>query len=156
MVYDPTLTPERLKQIKEGTLREDLQDLAPGLNLTRDDSVRLKDARPYRPGALYAQPQKISERWGFAVARINRILEGAARANNLKAAVNGAEYPKLATEFGELWSYYMTRSKPPPPRGVDHNPFRTLNDRDASRKFIRMVEDICDRSTGVLGSWYTK
>jgi hypothetical protein len=155
-VYDPLLTPERLQQIKNGTLREDLQDLAPNLNLTRDEKARLSKAQPYRPGALYATPQRISERWGYAVARINRILEGAARANNIKAAANGAEYPELATRFAELWSYYLTRTKSPPSKGSDHNPFRRLSDRDASRKFIRMTEDICDASTGKLGAWYVK
>jgi hypothetical protein len=155
-VYDPLLTPERLKQIKNGTLREDLADLAPNLNLTRGDKNRLSTARAYRPKALYANPLMIGERWAHAVKRIERIMEGCARANNLKAAANGAEYGGLATRFAETWAYYITRSKPSPTRGMDHNPFRGLSDRDASRKFIRMVEDICDASTGVLGSWYTK
>lgn len=155
-MYDPVLTPERLKQIREGALREDLRDLAPNLNLTRSDKTRLANARPYQPKALYANPLLIGDRWAHAVKRVERIMEGCASANNLKAAANGAEYGRLATRFAETWSYYLTRSKPPPSRGVDHNPFRNLSDRDASRKFIRVVEDICDASTGVLGSWYTK
>jgi hypothetical protein len=152
-VYDPTLTRERLKQIKDGTLREDLQDLAPGLNLTRGD--RSATAKAYKPKALYAIPQRISERWGFAVMRIKRVLQGA-KANNIKAATGNAECPKLALEFADLYTYYLTRAKAPPTKGKDHNPFRHLSDVDAFRVFVRKVEDICDRSTGKLGAWYLK
>lgn len=155
MVYDPALTPERLAQIKNGTLREDLATLAPSLRLTRDDPQA--KAKAYRPDVLYKNPLEISRRWSAAVARFYRILQGAGKANNPMAAAQGAEHSKLAVRAAETYWYFMTRAAPPPPRGrPDHNPFRHLSDRDASRKFMRIVEDIADASTGVLGSWFTK
>lgn len=107
-------------------------------------------------GVMDRTPQAISERWGYATARIARITEGAGRASTLTEAVDGAELPKLARKYAELWAHFMTRGGLPPARGVDHNPFRHLNDGDASRMFIRKVEDICDESTGSLGSWFVK
>lgn len=112
--------------------------------------------RAYRPAALYRNPQMLAERWGYAVARCQRIIEGSGGSSSLTAATANAEVPKLAKELLEVYAYYFTRSKSPPKVGADHNPFRHLTDKDASRMFIRKVEDICDRSTGVLGSWYTK
>lgn len=113
--------------------------------------------RPTRFRALHGDPMLIGARWGAAVARIQQILERVARAPTLERAIAGAEYPRLAKEFGELWSYYMTRDALPPPNGrVDHNVFRGMSDKDASKKFIRLVEDICDRSTAALGPWWVK
>lgn len=114
-----------------------------------------------RPRSLYWNPQKVTERWGYAVGRIKRILEGTRKdTSSLIVAVEDAELRALATEYAELWSNYMTRAGKVPAGERDPNPFRNdgvpMNDRDASRKFMRMVEDICDRSTGKLGSWYVK
>lgn len=105
---------------------------------------------------LDASPQATSERWGFATARLYRILEGVGKSSNFVTAVKNAEYPALAQAAAELWMHWLTRGMPAPSLGVDHNPFRGLSNRDASRVFMRLVEDICDRSTGVLGPWYTK
>ena len=105
---------------------------------------------------LYADPRTISPRWSYAVMRIKRILEGHAKATTVEGAIRGAEYAGLAQQYIETWSFYMFRSKPAPLVGTDHNPFRHLSDGDAIRKFVRMVEDICDRSTGKLGSWCTR
>lgn len=60
--------------------------------------------------------------------------------------------PKLANEFLELWTWYG------PLRGLysPKNEFYWLSDGDAARKFVRGLEDICDRSTGKFGPWYTK
>ena len=124
--------------------------------LTLSEADRLATAIPVRPAVMHRNPMLVSERWGAACARIARIIEGVARASTFTAAVDGAELPTLARRYAEVWSYFLTRAKPPPVRGVDHNPFRGLSDRDASRKVMRLVEDICDASTGVLGSWYVK
>jgi hypothetical protein len=112
--------------------------------------------RTLRFRSLHTNPMTISARWGAAVARIARILEGCAKSTSLVAAVEGAELGQLATEYFEVYSNYPRRHQPPPPSGNDRNPFRGLSDKDASRKFMRLVEDICDRSTGKLGSWYVK
>lgn len=106
---------------------------------------------------LHQNAQKVGERWGYAVGRIKRILEGVRRdTTSLVTAVEDAELGALALEYADLWSCFLTRAAPAPLTGKDLNPFRGLSDRDASRMFMRKVEDICDRSTGKLGSWYVK
>lgn len=134
--------------------REVVEDA--GLIVTHSEQERLANARRYRPRVLHADPRTISHRWPYAVMRIARILESAARTPNLEHAVRDAEYSALAKEYVETWAYYMTRTRPAPLRGTDHNPFRHMSDVDAARMFVRRVEDICDRSTGKLGSWCTK
>lgn len=148
------LTPEHLARIKAGTepSRDDVnrQVTAEG-RLTQGGGKR-----KYRPRVLHADPRTISKDWPYAVMRIKRILEGAARSSSIEGAVSGAEYPALAKQYMETWIYYMTRDRSVPVGKVDHNPFRHLSDGDAMRKFVRFVEDVCDRSTGKLHAWRTK
>jgi len=107
--------------------------------------------------ALHGRPQMTGERWGYACGRINRILEGAGMATTFGEAVKNATIPKLAKKFADLYGWFLTRDAPPPPIGKDDpNPFRHLAPKDAGKKFVRLVEDICDESTGLLGSWYVK
>ncbi len=113
--------------------------------------------RVVRSRMMHGNPLATSERWGFAAGRIKRILEGVRTdTSSLVTAVEDAELGALATEYADTWGHFMTRLQAPPLSGNDRNPFRGLSDRDAARKFQRLVEDICDRSTGKLGSWYTK
>jgi hypothetical protein len=116
------------------------------------------DGQIVRFRVLHEDPTKVSERWGYAAGRIQRILEGVRKdTSSLVVAVEDAELGKLATEFADLWAHFKTFMGPPPKTGQDPNPFRGLSPRDAARKFQRLVEDICDRSTGIpgLGPWYT-
>lgn len=103
-----------------------------------------------RFAVTHGNPMEMSSRWGAAVARIQLILEHAGRGATIGAAVDHATRAK---EFAETWSHFMTRAGAAP-SGRDHNPFRGMSDRDASRAFMRAVEDICDRSTGEFGSWH--
>lgn len=142
----PELTPERLRAIKAG----------------RDPNHEVPTANGGTPGAARflmrgfdTDPAMISPRWANAVARIYRIGEGA-KASSFGRATETAECPKLAKEYLETYAYFMMRTAPAPIGKTDHNPFRHLSNRDAMRKFVRMVEDICDRSTGKLGAWCTK
>lgn len=109
----------------------------------------------YRPNFLHKNPMLISERWGAATARLMRILQGS-WGSTLTDAIKNSEVPRLAAEFLDVYGYYMTRGRPAPNTGVDHNPFRDLSDKDAARLFMRKVEDICDKSTRELGGWYVK
>jgi hypothetical protein len=154
---DGTLTTDRLADIKAG--RPDVRSQARqviGGALNSVDEARQANARPYRPVALHADPRIIGPRWPFAVMRIKRILEGLARSSSITDAVNGAEYKQLAREYVETYTYYLTRTRPAPAKGTDHNPFRHMSDFDAFKKFVRCVEDICDRSSSKLGGWYVK
>ena len=103
-------------------------------------------------------PQRVSERFGYAMGRIKRILEprGVVRAaarSWVEAVVAEASYPKLAQKYVNLWCWYQLRVWP-----SASNPFYGMSDRDAWRKFQRGVEDICDESTKEPGllHWYTK
>jgi len=116
------------------------------------------DGKIVRFKVLHEDPTKVSERWGYAAGRIKRILEGVRKdTSSLVVAVEDAELGKLATEFADLWAHFKTFMGPAPRTGPDPNPFRGLSTRDAARKFQRLVEDICDRSTGIpgLGPWFT-
>lgn len=101
----------------------------------------------WRPTFLFQNPQQVSERWGYAVARIARICEGGAK--------EGALAP-LARDYKTLYACFLLRNVPAIARGFTRNDFDGLSDRDAARAFMRGVEDICDRSTGVLGGWYVR
>ena len=151
---DSRLTPERLADIKagRGSAHEQASRAAKAAGV-RGGSP---DATPYRPVALHADPRIVGPRWPYAVMRIKRILEGVAKSSSIEAAVNGAEYKSLAKEYVETYAFYLMRTRPAPVDRIDHNPFRHMSDFDAFKAFVRRVEDICDRSTGKLGSWYTR
>ena len=107
-----------------------------------------------RTRALHGTREDLGERWGYAMGRMRRILEGGGMSSNIAHAADTSEMPALAKEYLELFGHYMSRTQPAPLRGVDHNPFRGLSDRDASRLFIRRTEDICDKSTVRMGPWW--
>lgn len=149
--------PRRDPADRPASVRPDLLAAAQAETNTKLSKPRdPRDAVPYRPGVTHGNPMLVSARWGAAVARIGRILQGAGRAATFSGAVANAEIPELARRYAELWSFYTTRSAPPRSRGRDHNPFRELSDQDAARMFMRKCEDICDASTGVLGWWYVR
>lgn len=131
--------------------------VADELARTKSRLLKSTEERTNKPaGFLDARPHKVSPRWPYACARIQRILEGAqpARGHSFESACKTAAYPRLAQDFMELYSYYLTRDKPAPIVGTDHNPFRLMSGRDAVAKFQVLVEKICDRSTAKMGGWY--
>lgn len=129
---------------------------AAGVRVTKD----APGGTPWRPRALYANPRLLSSRWPYACMRINRICEGAKPVRtsgghvSYHESVRTAQCPGLALRYLETYFYLMTRHRPPPAVGADHSPFRYMTDRDALAKFVAIVEDICDQSTGKLGGWY--
>ncbi len=123
-----------------------------GARVTR---TPLEQARPRtRSQILHQKAHLVAEQWSHACARIARILEGSGQggAVTTEAATADAEMPKLAAEYLRLWKLYSWLRW----CNADWNPFRGLSDRDASRKFMRMVMDICDRSTGRMGGWWVR
>jgi hypothetical protein len=117
-----------------------------GLRVTKDAKNEA-----YRPTALYGRP--VSERSMNMHARLHRILEGAGGRSTPSEALANATHPKLAKEFVALWFFFMTRHSAPPVTGIDPNPFRNLSELDAGAKLHRLLENICDRSTGKMGPW---
>lgn len=134
---DPTPPKPRPDPIREAEQQH-------GVRLLREG-----DAPPqlWRPGFMYRNPQAVGERWGYAVARIARIMEGGTKEGALA---------ELARAYKTVFACFQLRGVAPEKRGFRINQFDGLTDRDAARAFMRAVEDICDRSTGVLGSWYVK
>lgn len=107
----------------------------------------------YRPRVLHDNPEHLGERFALAMGRICRICEGVGVAATFGASASTAEMPALARRWADAYGNFMTRAMPAPTRGVDHNQFRGLSDRDAARAFMREVENIADASTGKLGAW---
>lgn len=118
-----------------------------GVKVVQDHATR------DRPHVLYAKAHMVSQRWSHATARIARILQGVTASSDISQSLQDAVAPKLAKEFAELYIHFQLRG-----RQSKHNPFRGLSARDAARMFVRKVEDICDRSTGIpgLGPWWVK
>jgi hypothetical protein len=160
------------------TLKEHVAKVGNGARLA-DGDVEVVRSRTY-----HGNPMRSDARWSAAVARLRRILEGASGARTLADAAAAIEtrLRPLAVSYAEQWALYMARV-PYPHRCGDRaeydiqgnatkigcsvgpsparpnqpgNPYCRLSDYDADRMFRRAVEDICDRSTGVLGSWYVK
>lgn len=148
----PGSAPSKPRQ--EGPMRPDLLADA---QLETSTTLQREAGKPLRFKSLHKNPQKMSERWGAACARVARILQGVQKSSSLVVAIEGAELSALATEYMNVYYDFMFgRHRPPPATGPDPSQFRDLSDKDASRKFMRLVEDICDKSTGKLGSWYVK
>jgi len=118
-------------------------------------TVTRERGQVYTSSLLDHNPLLTDETWSRAIARLKRIMKEGLAALVDPTRQTNARVPKLAKEWYEVQSYFFTRSKIPPIVGVDHNPFRHLNDEDADRLLRRKVEDICDRSTGVFGAWRT-
>ena len=107
-------------------------------------------------GVLDTPAHRVNERWSYAMARIMRILEPqgdmkAASKGGYAAMVKNAQAPIHARAFMNMFGFYLS-----PSHRSKWNPFRGMSGEDIHRKFVRMVEDICDSSTGLLGPWYIK
>lgn len=99
-----------------------------------------------------------TDRWSFAKARIARICEGVINHPDIIKATAGCTMPKLAREVFRIQGFILSRHTRPDqlPQGSEANPFFGLSEKDYAAKFQRMIENICDKSTGRLGSWYVK
>lgn len=94
-------------------------------------------------------------RWSYAMGRLARILERPPIPS--RRPWEDCQIPKLAKEVYRLKAFIeldpMRRMEKV---GDEVNPFYGLSDKDFERKFRRLIENICDRSTGRLGQWYFK
>lgn len=119
-------------------------------------------ARPRDWGPMLDLPPSVgaSERWKLAKGRLTRIMNGASDPKrhpdgtyDLISMTRTCGYPEGAADFLAAWISFDFR-------GVwqtrNHNPFYGLSHRDASLKFVRVVEDICDRSSVRFGNWFAK
>lgn len=100
--------------------------------------------------------------WSLAKGRIARILSDRTEHPDIMVATSTCVAPGLAREVVALQAFIMdslegrhTGKWRPQRPGDEPNPFHGLKPDDFGRKFMRMIEDICDRSTGIpgLGPW---
>lgn len=120
----------------------------------QETGVRTVDTQKvdvWRPKFMHQSPVKMSERWGYACGRIARI-----KSDGMEGRDYVGKLGPLAYAYDTLYACFLTRNLPAASRGFQRNPFDGMTDRDAARRFIAETERICDQSTGVLGSWYTK
>lgn len=100
-----------------------------------------------------------SERWQAAKYRLAMIMRGASPpirrpdgSFDFRSMTATCEAPALAYKFLCHWFDHDLRYVAQTQR---HNPYFGLSNRDASLKLARLVEDLCDQSTGIpgLGAW---
>lgn len=93
-----------------------------------------------------------TDRFSFAKGRLMRIMAGASRHPDPAVSTSTCEIPELALRAFKLYAHFaLARHRP---RQCDEqNPFYGLSLLDRGRLLQRMVEDICDASTGRMGPW---
>lgn len=102
--------------------------------------------------ALHAKARPGSK-WSYAMGRLARILQRPALPS--REPWKDCEIPALAKKVYRLQAFVALDPMRTQERvGGEVNPFYGLSDRDFSRKFRRLIEDICDESVGRLGHWY--
>lgn len=139
------------------------RDAAIEAELAKDGLTLTRNA-PRELGPQFDLPPEygLSERWQAAKGRLMRILAGCGEPTRLpsgaydfRAMTATAECPGLAYTFLCHWFDFDLRYEPKTAR---HNPYFMMSHRDASLKLARLVEDLCDQSTGIpgLGAWRTE
>lgn len=107
-----------------------------------------------RDPLLDVDPRKVSAKFPAMMARIKRIMEarGNVRQALLAKSLEEVAAPRLARKFVHLWLCYTNPFMP-----VRGNPFADVaSAHDRARIMLRGIEDICDESTGTMGSWWVK
>lgn len=149
---DPKPKERKPRDIRTNELEQELAEHNMRAYVDENPRERAKDimadTRPKSPRAIamFARIKQILTPRGS-------IAKAAASGKDMHDALVECNCPALAREFLELWSWYV------PLRGLKSlkNPFYMMSDGDAARKFLRGLEDICDRSNGWAGTnWYTK
>lgn len=98
-------------------------------------------------------PCETDTRWMLARGRAKRIMEGTAAHSDPFVATRTATVPDLAYRLMRIYADFATRNIPRRP-GDEANPFANLKPGDTARVLQRLVEDVCDASSGRLGPWF--
>ena len=141
-VGTPKAKPARDKATERKTLEQEAQ--ASGASIVTGQMIKREIA------SLHAKPIPGSK-WSYAMGRLARIL---ARPNlPSRRPWEDCEIPRLAKRVYELKAFVLFRHMEKV--GDQVNPLFGLNARDFERKFRAMTIQICDESTGRLGTWWT-
>lgn len=122
------------------------------------------------PIPLLAGQNAPDSKWAAATSRCAAICRGgdplafarpgASTTETMRAITSTCEMPELAMEIERIkahWGIYMLTGGRGTGRVMEEpNIFAGLRMEDALRKYRRRIEDICDRSEGKLGSWWTR
>lgn len=141
-----TAVPAKPDPEKERAKRQSLDEQAAesGAEIVTGKMIRREIA------SLSAKPIPGSK-WSYAMGRLARIL---ARPNlPSRKPWEDCEIPHLAKRVYELKAFVLFRHLEKV--GDQINPLFGLNAKDFERKFRAMTIQICDESTGRLGSWWT-
>ena len=126
----------------------------------RAKGVELTNEAPRELGPQFDLPPEFgtSDRWGHAKGRLAAIVAGAGApkrfasgAFDFRSMTSTCACPDLAYRFLAAWCDFDLRYVA---QTAKHNPFFGMSSRDASLKLARVVEDLCDASTGRLGQWW--
>lgn len=138
----PRTKPARDTATERKTLEQEAQ--ASGATIVTGQMIKREIA------SLHAKPIPGSK-WSYAMGRLARIL---ARPNlPSRKPWEDCEIPHLAKRVYELKAFVTFRHLEKV--GDQANPFFGLSARDFERKFRAMTMQICDESTGRLGTWWT-
>lgn len=97
------------------------------------------------------------DKWSFAKGRSARIMSGATQHSDPKIATSTCEMPALALRLYTIYaclSVARSLEKSAMRFRVRDNPFAGFNAKDRVRILRRLVEDVCDESSGRLGPWW--
>jgi hypothetical protein len=154
----PKQTPEQLAEVRRirRESREREQAAAEGIVPINPGMVKRR-----RVKQMHTAPEADS-RWHLAMVRIARLLKGIKPAighyKNIdemrRVMFEDCEVPHLAAEIDRIRALMVVRDRMPRP-GDEPNPFFGMNKTDAGNLLQRMLEDVCDLSTGKCGPWRT-
>jgi hypothetical protein len=145
----------------ESAEARDTRQEADRYRIEHETGAQLVREKPGHVGPALDLPPEIesSERWALARGRLARIMEGASLSTrhpdgslDFRSMTSTCNYPAGAYELLTNWFSFDLRYAWQTRR---HNPFYGMSHRDASLKFVRLATDICDRSSVVLGTWFT-
>jgi hypothetical protein len=106
----------------------------------------------FKDMVLSARPGQYGPKFDAMMQRILRIIQvvGTMARGNASAAIDATEDRKLAREtMMKIMQYRQWNI------GKERNPYY-MPAKDRGRKFLRDLEDICDRSTAAYGPWWVK
>lgn len=108
------------------------------------------ETQKVRSRALHSRP--VSERDMNMMARVYRIMQGSGGNSTPSEALKNAADPKLAKEIATIWWLVQNRHLEACTCGT-RNPFCGLDGVTTKNMSWRLLENICDRSTGKMGPW---
>lgn len=151
-------TPEERAEIRRIRKEQLEREMAPQ-GMVSLDKVKVRRRRIKQ----MHEKSKRDSRWSLAKGRVLQICRGVRAPvgkvlGDMDATIRymtaTCEIPDLAYAVFRVRADLVVRDRMPRP-GDEPNPFFGMSEEDAGNLLQRKIEDICDLSTGKLGSWRT-